>query len=252
MKSINFIKIERFYFLCRQTLGKERNEFFSICIKIIALFILATVLFGFIGISSYAVASPFFYLIFYFGGIRMAASAFPELRNTERSSFWLMIPGSTLEKYLSRLILTSLGFAVLFSLLFFIGVNVGNIINTLFFKSYFFIFIPFARADFLSVAASFLILHSIFFAGGLFFKRYPIIKTILFVLMLILLFMIGVSIIGGIVFSYRVSFNVENFPVVSRYWALSVSLFYKIICYCIIPLFCWIIGYQRLKEVEVY
>ena len=182
--------------------------------------------------------------------MRWATNAFPELRNKEKCNFWLMVPGSVFEKYISRFILSSAGFAVLFSVLYFIGVNIGNMINLIVFNNYFHLFVPFKTVDISFTIASFIILHSIFFTGGLYFKRYPIVKTVLFVLLIIVLLMVCISIIGGLAFSYRVSFNVQSFPVVSRYWAMSVGWFYKLLFYCIIPVFCWIIGYFRLKEIN--
>ncbi len=251
MRTNEFFCLSRFYYLCRQSIGKERNDITFLCLKIIAIFILGTALLGFIGLPSITIAPLFYYLILYFVGIRWAANAFPELRNKEKCCSWLMVPGSAFEKYISRLILSSIGFAVLFSVLYFIGVNIGNIINLIVFNNHFIPFVPFETVDVPFTIASLVTLHSIFCVGGLYFKRYPIVKTVLFVLLIIILLMVSISTIGGLLFSYRVSFNVQNFPILSRYWTMSVSWFFKLFFYCIIPVFCWVIGYFRLKKVEV-
>ena len=176
-------------------------KLFQYVLKIIAIFILATVVMGFIGMSSNGIVPTFFYLIFYLAGVRIAANAFPELRNSEKSSFWLMIPGSNFEKYFSRLILSSVGFIILYSILFFVGVNIGNVINIIVFNRFPAVFIPIFwsrhinRNSFL-----FYFTFNFFLQEGLYFKKYPIIKTVLFVLMIIVLLMVCVSVIGGIAF----------------------------------------------------
>ena len=240
--------------MCRTTIARDRSELRALWLKVTGTFILATIFFGFIGFSSRSAAPFFYYLIIYLAGVYWAVNAFPELRTREKCSFWLMVPGSVFEKYLSRLFLSSVGFVVLFTVLYFVGVNVGNLINQTIFNRPFIPFIPLETVNIPFNVVLFIGLHSIFFAGGIYFKRYPIVKTTLFVLFVTVLLLISVVIIGGLALSYKGSVSLQNFSEIGYYWGVSVAWLRKFLLYCgvIIPIFSWIIGYFRLKKIELF
>lgn len=124
-----------------------------------------------------------------FGGLVFTSRIFLELRHPLTSQSYLLLPASIEEKFLSRYLLSSVGY-VLFSFIGYQclqllseGINallVGRT-NPLFFPNRFF---------HLHILAVYLAMQTLFFAGAVYFRKYSFIKT--WFLMSALLFLLGI------------------------------------------------------------
>ena len=110
--------------------------------------------------------------------------AFKELHSSQESYGWLTLPGSLLEKYVSRLILTSLGFVILAAISYELYAAALIGFTRLFFSHIAIPFDPFDRG-LLDCIAYYLVLHSLFVLGAVIFKQLAHLKTILVILAVI-------------------------------------------------------------------
>jgi hypothetical protein len=148
---------------------------------------------------------PAFFIVLFVGGIIYAGMSFPSFRKKEKTIGSLMIPATALERFLYELLEKIVAFLILLPLFFQIfssvAVFVGNasepgvvrteeyMINNsvVKFQSFPYEYISWGNAInsykdgqliiFLSIA---LLLFSIAFAGAATFRKYPLIKTIVF------------------------------------------------------------------------
>lgn len=120
------------------------------------------------------------YTVLFLTGCFLTSVAFKELHSTEESYTWLTLPGSLLEKYAARLILTSLGYTILAAILYGLFVTILIGVTRLLFSHIIIPFNPFDRilAEFL---AYYLVLHSLFIIGAIVFKSLSGLKTMIIV-----------------------------------------------------------------------
>jgi len=120
------------------------------------------------------------YAVLFLLGCFLTGVAFKELHSVEEGYAWLTLPGSLMEKYAARLILTSLGYVLLAAVLY--GLFVMLLIGTakLFFS---YLTIPFKPFDkiLLEFLAYYLVLHSLFAVGSIVFKSLSCLKTMIVV-----------------------------------------------------------------------
>ena len=139
------------------------------------------------GVSDY---NATFYLIeLFIIGIFFSGMAFKDLRNKERSMFYLTLPASTLEKFLSMLLLTTIGFLVSYTILF----GIFNLINIAIISALpnalnLDLFNPFIVPEVWESIAVFIPLQAFFLAGSAHFKKTPVLYTSLSLFVLLLIF----------------------------------------------------------------
>jgi hypothetical protein len=247
---------QRFYNLCKQYIGRESKDLICLWIKVTVIFAILAVFAGMIGFGF--IVTPFgntansiFTIILYFAIVSKALNAFSEYRDKEQAIAWMMLPGSILEKFLSRLLITSALLFVAIYISFFIGINVGNVITALIWQNNFYLYIPFYESPVLQSMIIVLNFHAIFFAGGLYFKKHPFIKTCLAVAVIALGITAVLSAFGGLAYAVRTSYSGDTYYMMNRYWPEFAGRAIKLLFYCIIPIFCWIISYYRLREKQM-
>ena len=199
-------------------------------------------------------------VILIFFGIRITANIFKDINNEVNCPVRLLIPASMLEKYLSRVLLSTVFFAVgltaLFSAVFLIYAGLSKL-----FLGYCNVFFnPFSKRIFYYIVFYF-ILQAPFILGAAYFKKNPFIKTFLcFIIFYVLLrkfcIFMGINFMSDyyvhILYSgiFRAIETPNPLPAMGPIgntfkWAVHIYL-----CYFFI-LSCWITGYIRLKEKEI-
>lgn len=171
-------------------------------------------------------------------GFVMTSRSFKELHNPSVTYHYLTLPCSNFERFLSKWLLTAVIFPVALMMLFFAIAGF----------CYWVLGAPAHYFDFLYDSnwhrfAKYLIVHSIFFMGAIFFKRYAFMKTLLACSLPSIL----ITLLSGAVLMYSFPFwvpaTIENFN------ALSIILF-GLFWFALAP-FCLIVSYLRLTECEI-
>lgn len=141
--------------------------------------------------------SALFTALFAICGIVFAGTAFPAFRNTKKTMDFLLIPNSLAEKYLFEVLFRIFFYILVFPVLFWIAANLAGIIfNSLTLTHYdlgYNLWTPFKmihrEVGFtegeISVYALVLFLISIPFTGSAFFSKAPLLKTLIFLAILL-------------------------------------------------------------------
>ena len=169
-----------------------------------------------------------------------AVNAFPEIRNRESASAWLLLPASPFEKFLSKYLSYSLGAGIFTSLTCFIFSSLSMLLNIYYYSAP----IPAKLLNDLRVGPfiwGLLIFQTFFFIGGLYFKKNPFIKTMLTV---ILFYVISYGILSYI-------FSGHIFLVFTKNYFQDDDFCMKYLRSSVVYLFALPVIYFRVKEFEI-
>ncbi|MBD3391978.1 MAG: hypothetical protein GF410_08155 [Chitinivibrionales bacterium] len=212
------------------------------------------------GISLFTGHSHDFYPFFFgatvlMGGIVLTSLSFSELHHGLKGIAYLTLPGSLVEKYISKLVLTSVGFAGATVVFFYLFSLVAALIARLAFGNSMPVFD--VTADGIAgYLITFLTIHPLVFFGGIYFKRLALVKTLLCVFS----FLIGLGIvmlfvgwplfagIDGAVAMHNLFSNLSEF---FRVHGRALAAAGKMLTRFVMPVFFIGLGYLRLTEYEV-
>jgi hypothetical protein len=185
------------------------------------------------------------------GGFVLSSLAFSDLSNSLKRYSYLTLPVSTLEKFLCMWLLTTVGWVVLYTILFTIYTLIASAIGHVLFS-----YMTFQPFEPLNVFATdtmryYFVLQGIFLAGAVHFKGYAFPKT----LFLLVLFAIVCGIIAYFFMAdlFQSDTGTEctmesNFLIgtpVHQFWIVIKWLFWWVLA----PL-CWIVTYLGLRDRE--
>jgi uncharacterized membrane protein HdeD (DUF308 family) len=206
-----------------------------------------------------------FGLLLVLGGALITSRAFSEVHDRSRNHEWFMLPASTLEKFLNRLVLTSVGYSIIVIVGYFAATAITAGITLAVTGNHLGIFNPLDREVWQAVA-NYWLAQSIFLFGAAYFRKTHFVKTVLSVIVLAISLGIFTAIVLRIVFTgyfdgleptAELARLFENFD--DRFiwfgWgerlARTLSVIANIIRWGVIgPLF-WTLTYFRLRETEV-
>lgn len=211
--------------------------------------------------------APEFHMIFYIlllfpGGYIMTSTMFKDVHDKSRNIYWLTMPGSTFEKFLSRLLISSIFYVVLLTLLYPLLAAVSELFNLTVFGMRHDFFNPFT-SDVAKLIPYYLVTQSLFFAGAASFRKHPIAKTILtiavFQIVLSLIAVLLLRIFFGSSFNFVSSLDFNgNFMNFTDFHIDSLIGFGKIMTsigkvlfWGIMAPFFYILTYLKLSEKEV-
>ncbi|TFG64905.1 MAG: hypothetical protein E4H36_01625 [Spirochaetales bacterium] len=206
----------------------------------------------------------FYPLALFLTGILITSFTFKDMHSKQRGYAYLTMPGSQFEKYVSKLVLTSIGMVLATLVMYFAVSALSSGITRLAFGMNHRIFNPFDPLIW-KLIGQYIIVHSVFFLGAVFFRRLSFLKTILSLTVL----SAGINILVGIVyglmvlfiflthrnqgtvwtFSWLDGFNmtstvdaIRNFKVLFKFLVIFYSF--------ILPPYLWVTGYFKFREKE--
>ena len=198
--------------------------------------------------------------LLFIGGLIVTSMVFREMHRKETAQNYLLLPASNFEKFFSRLLISTVGFAAVTLVGLTLISYLSEGINTLIFKRHNQIFNPFTKTVWMLMAHYF-VAQSVYFLGAAYFRKHNFIKTInVIFLILILVSILGVLFFRIIYFDiFDTFFGIKDTSLMIQ-WD-KISLAPKTIdtliniakaLYWLIPapLF-WTITYFRIKEAEV-
>jgi hypothetical protein len=128
--------------------------------------------------------APFFYLIiFSLGGFFLSSQSFVELSDRRKTHGFLLLPGSMLEKYLSRYVLTSwmyvAGSVFVYSLFILLAGGMYSL-----FHEQPLLYSGFFKPELFRYLFCYLLVHPVFFMGSIYFNNQIFLKTLMVILAL--------------------------------------------------------------------
>ncbi len=208
----------------------------------------------------------FYFMLLYIGGFIFTSRAFRELYNSQKSYTYVTLPGSLLEKFIERWLLTSLVYALGTLFVYFVIAVISEALNQILFGYTNALLSPFSRT-FLVGTAAFLVIQGIFLTGAVFFKKNALIKTILmitlFAIVLLMIMILAVSLISpehfrGFHWSNQEFnstpglakwLNMPEFNLILVGKKIEYGL--RILFWVILAPFCWLISFLKFRKIEV-
>ena len=205
--------------------------------------------------------SSFGSMLFIYGAI-FTSFIFREAHRKSGIHNWLMLPASTIEKLVTKLIVSSVVFAVAALIVYSVFSLIAGLVVRFALDSYYPAFNPFDSVVWRMIG-HYLILQSIFLLGAVWFKKNNLIKTVISLVLFSIVLMIVVSLVTWLVFndyfwamaetnfSANIDFSGPLYP--GRLEALGEGavLFIKIMYFGLLAPLCWFGSWLKLRELEV-
>ncbi len=260
LKIMSQFNINRFWL----TLKKDIAENIKVVINTILISLLIVLVFIIIEV----VNSPdsiidlnksfriYYFVILVILGTVFAGFSFPAFRKTEKAISYLTLPSSTIEKYLSYLLLSSFGFFILFTLMFLLFDYVVIFVFNLYKPEYIQSYLTFDSKIFPTIISVYFNLNALFLLGAVVFKKSPHFKTSLFVLSVFLIIFLTLSISIYFVNNYSLDLGKSNMFHKSDHLLIPFdntfpSVVIKHLLQYGLVLFFWFVAYLKLKEKEI-
>ena len=254
MKLTNYLDISRFWLLMKVELFRSRRGILmTFVVTFGALFILGFLLDIAVDQNKLVYEHHENYASsLLIGGFILSSLAFNDLSTTLRRHHYLTLPVSTLERFISMWLLTSVGWIVLFTLAFTAYTWIANSVGQLLFRNVTFqTFEPLGEFS-LDTMQYYFVLQGIFLVGAAHFKGYALPKT-LFTLVLAAL-VVGTSvyfILKDVFLAEHVCTDDGECEFVEVLAYHQVWLSAKWAFWWLLAPLCWVTTYIGLKEKEV-
>jgi hypothetical protein len=198
----------------------------------------------------------FYPLVLFIGGFIITSLSFTDLHHPQKSYIFLTLPCSIFEKFISKLFLTSIGYIIGSSLLYYLFSVIARGVSNLLFGEAFMLFNPFDQTIIHSMKV-YLVTQSIIFFGAVYFKKNHLVKTIFSVFLFSIIMSLFTGLIIRIVFEPY--FEITHFEFFSNAgfnhqlesffenFVKAIEIFF----WWIMTPYFWIVSFLRLKETEV-
>ncbi len=204
--------------------------------------------------------------LLFIGGYIVTSLAFKEMHQNGRAHLYMTLPGSALEKFGSKLLVTSAGYA-LGAVVFYTAVAAASEgINRLIFGYGHPFFNPLSR-EVLLLLAVYLVTQGVFLAGAVFFRRFAFLKTALFNTVVVIALGVVLGLAAWLVAGAPGPVDIQQLDggtltIMGRQispatldrltgMARSFWLVIRILFWAALAPAAWLVGYLRLRETEV-
>jgi hypothetical protein len=204
-------------------------------------------------------SSPWWFgvLLLVWGAIT-ASKAFNELHDRTKNEPYLLLPASTLEKGVARLLLVLIGFFVYFLAYATVVAAVAGTLNALLFGAGNRIATPFDPLV-AKLLGHYVVVQSLFFVGAAWFRKTHFLKTVLALILIswaigAFAFLLGWLLFGEFRNGIGMSFGEGDLYTiyVEDVGAIDVSRRVLPLAYFFaLPLVCWYVAWLRIKETQV-
>ncbi len=211
--------------------------------------------------------SGFFGLLLFLGGYIYTSSIFRELHQSGTGPHYLTLPGTTLEKFASKLLTSSVGYAAGVLIIISAAAGVSELANRVLFGAGHAMFNPFDAQVYRSIAV-YLVTSAVFLLGSVWFKKLAFIKTALSVSVLFIVLTVVMGVVLRLLFADVTGgayappptpelfgrFFAKAIPEQSSLAAMwrngVIPTVLDVLFYGVMPAACWLISYLRLSETE--
>ncbi len=204
-----------------------------------------------------------FYLLV--GGFILTSLSFTEMNRPDSKLFYLTLPASSLEKFLSRWLITGIGFAVFFTIGYWITTIIARGLGIAIFDFNIGDFNAFTKENLLFFQI-YLAVQTVFLLGAIYFRKSAIFKTVLATALvafcLIIIAAISFRLVMFDLFDGLINFRPEmevNGNIVpvepsrsyQNFMERNAENYLRIVGLWIVPTVLLVVGYFKLKETEL-
>jgi len=207
-----------------------------------------------------------YFMLLYVGGFIVTSRAFREIYDSQKSYTYITLPGSLPEKFIERLISTSIGYALGTFLIYSVVAAISESLNRLLLGYTHTLLSPLSRA-FLIMVAAFFVIQGLFLAGSVFFKKNSFIKTIL------MLTLFAIALLMLAIFASRFIFpeffeglhpgkhEFNTMHDLAEWLGMTearlllfgrtIWLVIRILFWVVLAPLCWVVSYLKFRKIEV-
>lgn len=175
MDNIKIFSTQRLIHLIKKSVYESKSNTLRLYIIMLGIFGVVYTISMLNGAIPINVLSALYFVGLFTLGVFASGMAFANFRNKERTMNYLSLPASNFEKFLSEFLISTLGFLLSYTLIFYLF----NALVVFVSKSYHVEveFFNLFDSNFLKNIRSFLIMHAVLFAGAATFKKVPPLNT---------------------------------------------------------------------------
>jgi hypothetical protein len=266
MQINKYFNIKRFGLLLRKDFYTHYKTY------LIALGAIFSILFiinisSIVSYHSWNFNSVFYPLTLFISGFIFTSISFRDLDRDESRISFLTLPASVLEKFMSKLLITSIGYVIVSLALFFIFSVAAFLISHLIFGYSHPVFNPLSK-DIGHCIILYMIMQSAFLSGAVYFRGNAFFKTIVSAFVICIIYVIFVALVLYVIYiimshkghmfvasdklSIELLLNLRNssdsiIKSIVTIFTRTIDIFFR---YAFAPLM-WVIACFRLKETEV-
>ncbi len=254
METNSFFDINRLKYLLLRQLSVNYKTMLIATGVVVGFLVLVGTLQLFLGNNTIDYGNIFgmFMPIFLIGGFIFTSMIFSELNSPHQGYLYLTIPASAFEKLLSAWFVSSIFYMILGGIIIYF-LNFYYMLIAAIFTSQNVEFINLFSLDVLQMFGSYLVFHSIFFLGAIYFRRVNFLKTLLAGFVVFIVLSIYSGILAKILFNqFSVQSNMMNRAVDLKFtFDQQIAPIAKYLFWCGVAPFFITVSYFRLKERQV-
>ncbi len=198
-----------------------------------------------------------FVLLLFGGGLFLSSRSFVEIHTKARNAEWFMLPTQLFEKFLVRVLLATVGWAVGTIAYYFLFSLLASLLAKVIVGEFMVLFDPLTGKVWLA-AADYVVVQSLFVFGAIFFKRNHFMKSVLAVSGAFLLLWILATVVEAIAFGQSagtVTIGGWNTFIAVRgkmeSAAHTLFIVVQVVYWALLGPVMWTAGYRRLARTEV-
>jgi len=186
-------------------------------------------------------------------GFVFTSRGFANVNNKVKSMQYLILPASIFEKFFTIWLITSVCYMLTSTFMLITVSFLISIIGTLFFNLEFIVFNPFTN-NYGTALLVYILFHSLFFLGAIYFKKHHFFKTILSMFAINMLLSIWFVFLTYILFNTDGNFSFDYFHFSNTIFVDTFETVMKrslLIFWSVMSVYLYIVAYFRLTEKEV-
>ncbi len=258
MSVTDYLHPVRIWYLLKRDFNRKWKDYLITMGAAFGLFLLIFIKNAKTGTIHYDRHYGFISVMIFLLGLIFTSMAFREAHRKLLNHDWLMLPASTLEKFIEKLIMYTVLFPVVSIILYTLFTFISRFVVEVILGEFFPVFNPF-DLEVLRIVKHYVIIQSVFVLGAAWFRSNNFIKTIITLVIISIVLTIFSAAIGWFVFkdyfwalirNYDISMEMGAGSQLESFVMRMVSLLQFIYFVLLVPV-CWFGSWLKLTEVEV-
>lgn len=262
MNITRYLNPLRLWYLFKRDFNSQWKDFLITLGGACGFFLIVLIITAKTGTIDHEVHYVFMSIILFVFGFIFTSMAFKQAHKKLLNHDWLMLPASTLEKFIEKLLLYTVVFSVVSVIFYTLFTLIARLVIQVFLGEYFPGFNP-LNPIIWAMIGHYILAQSIFLLGAAWFKNNNFIKTILTMVIFSIILSLLSTLVGWIVFNdyfwtiVRADFNIsmdfsEGLNILRlETFGEGLVIFMKIIYFGLMAPVCWIGAWLKLRELEV-
>ena len=258
----DYLKPERIFFLIKRDFNRQWKDYLITMAAVLGFFLLVEVINAKTGTIDPDIHYGFMSIILFVFGFIFTSMAFREAHRKLLIHDWLMLPASTLEKFISKLLMYTVVYSVAGIIIYTVFSLFSKLIIGVFLGEAYPVFSP-ASAWVWKLAGHYILVQSVFILGAAWFRNNNFIKTIIALIVFSIIVSTLLSVISWLVFNdyfwtlmrgdFNFNFDLSDGFMYNRLESAScrTAVIGKILYFGIMAPVCWVGAWLKLRELEV-